>query len=133
MESTASGFKAFSVLTFSWPVSQNLVNWVKMGKVIKMEGEGRTQARKIIRRKEKGVGRRRERLLGEKKKGYEAGEKDYWEKRKRCRTQAREIIRRKEKGVGGRCERILKEKRVGGRQENLLKGRRGRTQARRVI
>ena len=83
MESTASGFKAFSVLTFSWPVSQNLVNWVKMGKVIKMEGVGRTQARKIIRRKkrgtrqarkiigrkEKGVGRRRERLLGEKKKG----------------------------------------------------------------
>ena len=89
MESTASGFKAFSVLTFSWPVSQNLVNWVKMGKVIKMEGEGRTQARKIIRRKEKGVGRRRERLLGEKKKGYEAGEKDYCEKRKRCRTQER--------------------------------------------
>ena len=68
MESTASGFKAFSVLTFSWPVSQNLVNWVKMGKVIKMEGVGRTQARKIIRRKEKGVRGRRERLLGEKKK-----------------------------------------------------------------
>ena len=67
MESTASGFKAFSVLTFSWPVSQNLVNWVKMGKVIKMEGVGRTQARKIIRRK-KGVRGRRERLLGEKKK-----------------------------------------------------------------
>ena len=67
MESTASGFKAFSVLTFSCPVSQNLVNWVKMGKVIKMEGVGRTQARKIIRRK-KGVRGRRERLLGEKKK-----------------------------------------------------------------
>ena len=89
-----------------------------MGKVIKMEGVGRTQARKIIRRE---------------KKGYEAGEKDYWEKRKRCRTQAREIIRRKENGVGGTCERFLKEKRVGGRQESLLKGRRGRTQARRVI
>ena len=121
MESTASGFKAFSVLTFSWPVSQNLVNWVKMGKVIKMEGEGRTQARKIIRRKEKGVGRRRERLLGEKKKGYEAGEKDYWEKRKRCRTQAREIIRRKEKGVGGsRQVRKVFKRKEGGRQARKL-------------
>ena len=89
MESTASGFKAFSVLTFSWPVSQNLVNWVKMGKVIKMEGEGRTQARKIIRRKEKGVGGRCERFLKEKRVG---GRQESLLKGRRGRTQARRVI-----------------------------------------